>query len=141
VSSGTLSIVRFYLIAVKEIHKDEWTKYVKYIPLSLAIGTGLSINNSKAVFEALLGKSSDFRRTPKFAVTDEDRNWREGTYKTAKELTTVIELGLGVIFVILTFYAVSMGYIGWVPFLILIQLGFIYTSVLSILHSLRGKTV
>jgi cellulose synthase/poly-beta-1,6-N-acetylglucosamine synthase-like glycosyltransferase len=140
-SSGTLSIVRFYLIAVKEIHKDEWTKYVKYIPLSLAIGTGLSINNSKAVFEALLGKSSDFRRTPKFAVTDEDRNLREGTYKTPKELTTVIELGLGVIFVILTFYAVSMGYIGWVPFLILIQLGFIYTSVLSILHSLRGKTV
>jgi cellulose synthase/poly-beta-1,6-N-acetylglucosamine synthase-like glycosyltransferase len=141
VSSGTLSVLRFYVIAVKEIHRDEWTNYVRYIPLSLAIGTGIAINNSKAVLEALLGKRSDFRRTPKFAVTNEDRNWRKGTYNTPKELTTLIELGLGVIFVILTFHAVLIGFIGWVPFLILIQLGFIYTSVLSILHSLRGKTV
>ena len=141
VSSGTLSIVRFYLIAVKEIHKDEWTKYVKYIPLAMAIGTGLVINNSKAVLEALLGKSSDFRRTPKFAVTNEDRNWHTGTYNTQNELSTLVELGLGIIFIILTFYAVSMRLIGWIPFLILIQIGFIYTSVLSILHSLPRKRV
>ncbi|MBI4228079.1 MAG: glycosyltransferase, partial [Deltaproteobacteria bacterium] len=140
VSAGTLSIVRFYLLAVSEIHKDEWEKYLKYIPLSLAIGTGLAINNSKAVLEALLGKNSDFRRTPKFAVTNEDRNWRKDSYKTPKELTTLVELGLGFIFVIHTFYAISMGFIGWVPFLILIQLGFIYTSVLSILHSSRSNT-
>jgi cellulose synthase/poly-beta-1,6-N-acetylglucosamine synthase-like glycosyltransferase len=141
VSSGTLSIVRFYLIAVREIHKDEWTNYVKYIPLAMAIGTGLVINNSKAVLEALLGKSSDFRRTPKFAVTNEDRNWHKGTYNTQNEFSTLVELGLGIIFIILTFYAVFMGLIGWIPFLILIQIGFIYTSVLSILHSLPRKRV
>ena len=139
VSSGTLSIVRFYLIAVREVHKDDWTNYIKYIPLAMAIGTGLAINNSKAVLEALLGRISDFRRTPKFGVTNEVQNWHKGMYSTPKEITTLVELGLGVIFVILTFYAISMGLIGWVPFLILIQLGLIYTSVLSILHSLRGK--
>jgi hypothetical protein len=139
VSLGTLSIVRFYLIAIKEIHKDEWKDYLKYIPLAMALGIGLAINNSKAVAEALLGKSSDFRRTPKFAVTNEDRNWRKGTYSTQIEMSTLIELGLGIIFVILTYYAVSMGLIGWVPFLILIQIGFIYTSVLSILHGLPRK--
>jgi hypothetical protein len=139
VSSGTLSIVRFYLVAIKEIHKDEWTNYVKYIPLAMAIGIGLVINNSKAVLEALLGKSSDFRRTPKFAVTSEDRDWRKGIYNTQNELGTLVELGLGIIFVVLTFYAVYMGLIGWIPFLILIQMGFIYTSVLSILHSLPRK--
>jgi cellulose synthase/poly-beta-1,6-N-acetylglucosamine synthase-like glycosyltransferase len=141
VSSGTLSIVRFYLVAIKEIHKDEWTNYVKYIPLAMAIGIGLVINNSKAVLEALLGKSSDFRRTPKFAVTSEDRDWRKGIYNTQNELGTLVELGLGIIFVVLTFYAVYMGLIGWIPFLILIQTGFIYTSVLSILHSLARKGV
>jgi hypothetical protein len=141
VSSGTLSIVRFYLIAVKEAHRDEWANYLKYIPLAMAMGTGLAINNSKAVLEALLGKISDFRRTPKFGVTNEDRNWQKGIYSTPKEITTLLELGLGVIFVFVTFYAISMGFIGWVPFLILIQLGFIYMSVMSVLHSLRGKTV
>lgn len=139
VSSGTLSIVRFYLIAIKEVHKDEWTDYLKYIPLAMALGIGLSINNSKAVVEALLGIGSDFRRTPKFAVTNEDRGWRKGGYGTQSELSTFIELGLGITFVIMTYYAVSMGLIGWIPFLILIQIGFIYTAVLSILHSLSRK--
>ncbi len=141
VSSGTLSVLWFYLIAVKEIHKENWADYVKYIPLALAIGTGLVINNSKAVLEALFGKKSDFMRTPKFGVTNENWNWHKGTYNAPKEVTTVIELGLGFIFVILTFYAVSAGFVGWVPFLVLIQLGFIYTSVLSIWHSLQRKTI
>jgi cellulose synthase/poly-beta-1,6-N-acetylglucosamine synthase-like glycosyltransferase len=139
VSSGTLSIVRFYLIVIKETHKDEWTNYLKYIPLAMALGIGLAINNSKAALEALLGKSSDFRRTPKFAVTNEGGNWRKGTYSTQNEFSTLIELGLGVMFVILTYYAVSMGLVGWIPFLILIQIGFIYTSVLSIVHSSPRK--
>jgi hypothetical protein len=31
-----------------------------------------------------------------------------------------------------------MGYLGWVPFLILIQFGFLYTGLLSIFHG-SGK--
>jgi len=141
ITSGTLSIVRFYLIALKEGHKEEWTRYVKYIPLSLGIGTGLTINNSKAVFEAILGMDSDFRRTPKFAVTKKGDPWRERNYATSKESTTLIELLLGLIFIIQTFYAIFMGLIGWIPFLLIIQLGFIYNSILSIFHSSKKNSI
>jgi len=141
ISAGTLSFVRFYFLALKEANKDNWRKYVKYIPLSMAIGTGLAINNSIAVFEALIGKSSDFRRTPKFAVTTKGDNWRKSSYVSSKEPTSLIELAFGLIFIVQTFYAVFMGFIGWIPFLIIIQIGFIYNSILSIIHGSRKGTL
>ncbi len=135
ISAGTLSIVRFYVITIKEVHGENWVSYLKYIPLSIALGTGIAVNNSKAVIEALFGKSSEFRRTPKFAVTSRKDNWRTRAYTSSKELTTLIELILGLFFLFQTVYAVLMGYMAWIPFLMIIQLGFIYTSVLSIFHS------
>jgi len=141
ISAGTLSIVRFYLLALKEAHQSNWKKYVKFVPLSLGIGSALAINNSKAVFEALLGKSSDFRRTPKFAVTTEGDHWRKSSYVSSKDITTLIELGLGLLLIVQTLYAGYMGLIGWIPFLIVIQIGFIYTSILSIIHSSKKGTL
>ena len=56
----------------------------------------------------------------------------------SKEATAVIEIIFGVLFFIQTVLAVYMGYLGWVPFLILIQFGFLYTGLLSIFHG-SGK--
>lgn len=134
VSASTISVIRFYIISMKEVHGKDWIDYLKYIPLSIAVGSGISINNSKAVFEALLGRNSEFIRTPKFAVTSKGDNWRGRKYSSSREITALVELGIGLIFMFQTFYAVFMGYIVWVPFLLLIQFGFIYTGILSILH-------
>ncbi|HXG31677.1 MAG TPA: glycosyltransferase [Thermodesulfobacteriota bacterium] len=141
VSACTVSVIRFYVITIKEVHGKEWTRYLKYVPLSIALGSGIAINNSKAVFEALLGKDSEFRRTPKFAVTSKGDNWRTRRYTSSKEITTLIELGVGLLFMIQTSYAVFAGYIGWIPFLLLIQFGFIYTGLLSILHGSQKQAV
>jgi cellulose synthase/poly-beta-1,6-N-acetylglucosamine synthase-like glycosyltransferase len=137
ISAGTISFIRFYIITLREVHGKNWTNYLKYIPLSIALGTGLAINNSKAVLEALLGKGSEFIRTPKFAVTSKRDDWRTRSYATSRGITTLIEFGLGLFFILQTFYAIFMGYIGWIPFLFIIQLGFIYTSLLSIFHGSR----
>jgi len=128
------------VISMKEIHGKDWIKYWKYIPLAIAVGSGISINNSKAVFEALLGKESEFKRTPKLAVTTKGDNWRTRKYSSSREITALIELGVGLVFMFQTFYAVFMGYIGWVPFLLLIQFGFIYTGILSIFHGSQRQT-
>jgi hypothetical protein len=40
-------------------------KRILELPLLMILGVGVAINNSKAVLEALLGKSSEFVRTPK----------------------------------------------------------------------------
>lgn len=140
VSACTISVIRFYVISMKEVHGKNWTKYWKYIPLSIAVGSGISINNSKAVFEAILGKNSEFIRTPKLAVTSKGDNWRTRKYSSSREITALIELGVGLMFMFQTFYAVFMGYMGWIPFLLLIQFGFIYTGILSIFHGSQRQT-
>ena len=56
-------------------------------------------------------------------------------------MTTLIELAIGLLFMFQTFYAIFMGYLGWIPFLLIIQLGFLYTSILSIFHGWRRLPV
>lgn len=138
ISAGTLSFFRFYVITVTEVHGKDWLKYIAYVPVAISVGVGMAINNSKAVMGALLGKHSEFVRTPKFAVTTKQDPWRMHHYASTKEITAIIELTLGVLFFLQTIYAIYVGYIGWIPFLILIQFGFMYTGFLSIFHS-SGK--
>lgn len=139
ISAGTLSVIRFYIVTLKEVYGKKWISYAKYIPVSFALGAGIAINNSKAVFEALFGKTSEFKRTPKLAVTSKGDNWHTRKYTASKELTTLVELGVGFLFLFQSLYAVFMKHIGWIPFLVIIQVGFFYTSLLSIYHSLRKQ--
>jgi cellulose synthase/poly-beta-1,6-N-acetylglucosamine synthase-like glycosyltransferase len=135
ITAGTLSFVLFYIITVREVHGKKWLPYLKYVPLAISVGAGMAVNNSKAVLEALFGRNSEFRRTPKFAVTSRSDNWRSRSYYvTSKEMTAVIEVVIGVLFFVQTVFAIYMGRFGWVPFLILIQFGFLYTGLLSIFH-------
>ena len=138
ISAGTLSFAFFYTLTVKETRGKNWLGHLKYVPVAISVGAGIAINNSKAVLEAFLGKKSEFRRTPKFAVTSKSDNWQSRNYVSSKEITALIEITLGVLFLIQTLYAVFMGYFGWIPFLLLIQFGFLYTGFLSIFHS-NGK--
>lgn len=138
ITAGTLSFVLFYVLTVREVHGKNWLGYLGYVPLAIALGAGMAVNNSKAVLEALAGKKSEFRRTPKFAVTSAADNWRSASYVASKEFTAIIELVIGGLFLIQTVFAIYMGYMGWVPFLLLIQFGFLYTGLLSIFHG-SGK--
>jgi len=53
-------------------------------------------------------------------------------------VTAVIELVFGVLFLLQTVLAIYLGYLGLIPFLLLIQFGFLYTGLLSIFHG-SGK--
>ncbi|MGH7884058.1 MAG: cellulose synthase family protein [Thermodesulfobacteriota bacterium] len=141
ITAGTLSIIRFYILAVSEAHgKNAWNFYM-YIPFAIGLGTGIAVNNSKAVLEAVIGKISEFKRTPKYALTNKRDSWKSRNYISAIDLTTVVELALGIVFTIQTVYAIYNGFIAWIPFLILIQFGFIFTGLLSIKHSYRKLTI
>ncbi|MGI9553975.1 MAG: cellulose synthase family protein [Thermodesulfobacteriota bacterium] len=139
ISAGTGSIFYFYYLTVVEVHGKDWKRFFKYIPVALALGAGLALNNSKAVFEALWGKESEFKRTPKFAVQNKRDVWESTSYVSSKEVTAFFEFMLGLLFLIQTVYAIYMGYIGWIPFLLLLQFGFIYISLYSFIHSWKRK--
>lgn len=57
----------------------------------IALGVGLSLNNTRAVLEAILGVDSAFNRTPKFAITDQVSSWRSSPYALTRDMTTLWE--------------------------------------------------
>jgi cellulose synthase/poly-beta-1,6-N-acetylglucosamine synthase-like glycosyltransferase len=136
ISAGTLSFAFFYALTIKETHAENWIAHLIYVPVAISVGVGISINNGKAVVEALLGRKSEFRRTPKFAVTSRNDNWRgKKGYVSSNEITSLVEITVGAFFLVQTIYAVYKGYYGWIPFLLIIQFGFLYAGLLSISHS------
>jgi len=137
ITAGTLSIFWFYIVAVREVYKKDWLKQLKNVPTAISLGCGLAVNNSRAVLEALLGMSSEFIRTPKYAVTSKADDWKSSSYFSSMDVTTVLELSLGIFFLLQSIYAIYMGLIAWIPFLILIQFGFLYTGITSVIHGSR----
>ena len=94
----------------------------------IALGTGLSLNNTRAVLEAMLGIESDFKRTPKFAMTDQFTSWQGSTYALPRDPATWIELGLAVYSVGLLGWVISQGIWWLIPWLVLYASGYSYVA-------------
>ncbi len=69
-----ISTFLFYLYSQKDVRTD-WRKRIVLFPLFMAGSMGLAVNNSRAVFEGLMNRKSEFVRTPKFKVVDEKDSW------------------------------------------------------------------
>jgi|GEM_PF-4844345 len=65
---ASVSVIVFYTVAQKAINPKSWLKEIMYLPLLLALGIGMAVNNAKAVIEALLGHETGFVRTPKYGI-------------------------------------------------------------------------
>jgi hypothetical protein len=138
--AATASVANFYMVCQRELHKD-WITRAKYLPFLMSIGIGLAVNNTKAVFEALFNKQSEFARTPKYRVESQGDEWIGKKYRQSFIVQPIIELALGLYFTATVFYALANGIYGTLPFLILFQIGFLYTGLLSIIQQYAGEGV
>jgi cellulose synthase/poly-beta-1,6-N-acetylglucosamine synthase-like glycosyltransferase len=129
---ATMSVCSFYLMSQREIFGDEWPSRLKYLPAVLSVGIGLSVNNAKAVFEALLGMDSEFTRTPKYRVEAAGDDWRLKRYRGSPNFVPFVELLLGAYFTVMAYYAASNEIFGTLPFILLFQFGFLYAALLSL---------
>jgi len=136
--AATFSVCNFYLVSQREIHHD-WVARLKYLPFLMSIGIGLCINNSRAVFEALLDKPSEFARTPKYRIEGDADEWVGKRYRQSVAVQPLIELGLGLYFTATVFYALANGIYGTLPFLVLFQVGFLYTGLVSLVQQSAGN--
>src|ERR1051325_9931444 len=92
--AATFSVCNFYMVCQREIHRD-WRARIKNLPFLMSIGIGLSINNTRAVFEALLGKQTEFTRTPKYRIEGNSDEWVGKKYRQSVAVQPLIELPLG----------------------------------------------
>jgi cellulose synthase/poly-beta-1,6-N-acetylglucosamine synthase-like glycosyltransferase len=135
--AATFSVCNFYMICQREIHRD-WRTRIKYLPFLMSIGIGLSINNTRAVFEALFNRQSEFTRTPKYRIEGATDEWVGKKYRQSVAVQPLVELALGLYFTWTVFYALANQIYGTVPFLLLFQIGFLYTGLLSIVQQYAG---
>src|SRR5580765_5613737 len=138
--AATFSVCNFYMMCQREIHRD-WISRIKYLPFLMSIGIGLSINNTRAVFEALFNKQSEFVRTPKYRIEGDADEWVGKKYRQSIAVQPLIELALGLYFTATVFYALANQIYGTVPFLVLFQIGFLYTGLCSLVQQYAGDSV
>ena len=138
--AATASVANFYMVCQRELHKD-WITRAKYLPFLMSIGIGLAVNNTRAVFEALFNRQSEFARTPKYRVETQADEWIGKKYRQSFVVQPVIELTLGLYFTATVFYALGNGIYGTLPFLVLFQIGFLYTGLLSIIQQFASDGV
>ncbi len=122
-----------YLFSQHIIYND-WKKRIKFIPLLMCLGTGIAVNNTKAVLEALLNLESSFIRTPKYGIRARCDAWQGKCYAIPLSPLSIIELLFGLyslaglcLFLLFSKYLVS-------PFLIIYTSGFFYVFFLSVMQ-------
>jgi len=136
-AAATLSVCNFYIVSQRELYPD-WRTRLKYLPFLMSIGIGLCVNNTRAVLEALFHKESEFARTPKYGIERDSDEWAGKKYHQTVGVQSLIELALGLYFTGTVFYALINQIYGTLPFLMLFQIGFLYTGLLSILQQFTG---
>jgi cellulose synthase/poly-beta-1,6-N-acetylglucosamine synthase-like glycosyltransferase len=139
-AAATLSFCNFYMVSQRELYPD-WKARLKYLPFLMSIGIGLCVNNTRAVFEAIFGKQSEFARTPKYGIERDSDEWVGKKYHQSVGVQPMIELALGLYFTATVFYALANGIYATLPFLMLFQVGFLYTGLLSIFQQFSGENV
>ncbi len=127
----TCSIMLFYLTTHRALYQNVW-EAIKRLPLTMALGIGLSLNNTRAVVEGLFGGDTEFVRTPKHGVTSKKDGWRLKKYKAGRNLFSWVELFFGLYFVVTIALAIITGSWISIPFLVLFMVGFLYVGTLSL---------
>lgn len=129
----TVSIVAFYLTSQKALRPGTWWKEIPYLPLLLALGIGMSVNNAKAVIEAILNHQSAFVRTPKYGIDQRPKaDWKKSSYRAIKTLTPVVELLFGSFFLYVVGEAAIDAKYTSAILLMPFPVGFFYTSLSSL---------
>ncbi|CAN5239826.1 glycosyltransferase family 2 protein [soil metagenome] len=130
--TASCSVAVFYICAQRELHPRTWMKEILFLPALLALGVGMSLNNARAVLEAMFNHESDFARTPKYGIEQKKQEWRSCRYMPLKSLLPFVEMAFALYFTYFLWFAISHGQYLSVPFLTLFQLGFLYVSLSSL---------
>ncbi len=130
--TASVSVAVFYICAQRELHPRTWMKEILLLPALIALGVGLSINNARAVLEALFNHESEFKRTPKYGIENKSHSWRDRRYMPMKSFLPLVEIGFALYFTYFVWYAFVHGQYLTLPFLIMFQVGFLYVALCSL---------
>lgn len=138
----SLSMGAFYFSSQLAGGQPRGWRNIIYFPVLMALLIGMSINNGKAVLEAVFRKESPFVRTPKYGIEKQGRApLVPASFNGFKMVAIGMESALAVYFIFLVIFAILNNYWNLIPFLVLFMGGFCYVAAGSILQLLRNRPV
>lgn len=124
-----------YWYTYKSLHGGGIKNFLKYTSMFFtfySIAMGFSFQNSIAVLEGLLGKKSEFVRTPKFNIETLKDKWKDNVYISRKISKNTIIEGLLVCYFSFGIYsAFVLNDFGLFPFHLMLLIGYGYVFVKS----------
>lgn len=137
---ATCSASTFFVFAQRELFgKGAGWRALAYLPFLMALGVGISLNNAKAVFEAVVSslrrRPSEFVRTPKYGVTGRARSgWLpQGVMSFRRLALPIVEIAFGVYMTCFLFVSLMYGFaLLSAPFLLIFAGGYLYVGVNSL---------
>lgn len=124
-----------YLLILQDIYHDSWRQKAKMLPFLLIYNAGMSVNNTVAVFDAVLGKKNVFHRTPKYGALKSRVDWKENAYNLPFTRVTLLELFFAIYGVLGVMVALLEGYGVFAPIIAIQTIGYFYVTYLSLSHS------
>jgi len=124
-----------YIMIIQSMYHKSWKSKAKILPALLVYNAGMSVNNTVAVFDAVLGKKNEFLRTPKYGIITKDDDWRNKAYNLPFTQTTLLEIFFGVYGIMGIFIAIFSNNPVFVPIIGLQAVGFFYIAYMSISHT------
>ncbi|HUJ21971.1 MAG TPA: glycosyltransferase [Bryobacteraceae bacterium] len=133
------SISAFYVVAYRELYPRHWKRSVLLLPMLMAVGVALTIINTRAVMEALLGIRSAFVRTPKYAIEQRAVNLEHKKYRRKSGWLPYVEIAVGTYFLYMIFFAIDTLNFFAVPFLALFTAGYYWAGFATLYQEQRGR--
>ncbi|MGH7175742.1 MAG: glycosyltransferase [Tepidisphaeraceae bacterium] len=137
---ATCSASMFFVFAQRELlGRQALWKSIFHLPVLMGLGVGVSVNNTRAVFEAIWSsirrKPTEFVRTLKYGVTGKDRGTlrAQHVFTFSRMAVPIIELSFGVYMCCFIFISMYYRYArGSVPFLLIFAGGYFYVGLCSL---------
>src|SRR5579872_6018598 len=139
IAASFWSISAFYIVAYRELFPRHWKRSVFLLPMLMAVGIALTVVNTRAVMEALLGIRSAFVRTPKYAIEGAQVNLEHKKYRRKSGWLPYVELAVGSYFLYMIFFAVDTYNYFAIPFLSLFVAGYYWAGFATLYQEHQGR--
>ena len=133
------SISAFYILAQRELYPRNWIRTLFLLPALLAVGVALTVINTRAVFEAILGVQTSFVRTPKYATDKTQASMAGFKYRRRSGWLPFIEIAIGTYFLAMVAFAIDVYNFFSLPFLLLFVAGYYWAGFSTLIQEYRDR--
>ena len=124
-----------YLMIIQKMYNKSWKSKAKILPSLLIYNAGMSVNNTVAVFDAILGKKNEFLRTPKYGILTKKDDWKNNAYNLPFTKITLLEIFFGLYGLMGILISIFSNNSFFAPIIGIQTIGFFFIAYLSLSHT------